>query len=540
MPFRPNLRRSLHAPLAGSAHSLHQPHPVGPIDTKEIASITVRTRSTGDMADLENFVRAQYARPLARRTYLSKPELAHSHGASEEDLHVVERYAQRHDLVVSDRNAAERKIVLTGTLGHLLDAFPAEAYMFQHPGGAYRGYRGAIHMPRELAGIVTGIFGFDTKPKSRSAHRQKISVFGGGKGRLSIDFAKRYEFPTVWKGKKLDGSGQTIALIELGGGFSHTDLQVYFRENGLPMPNVVSVGVHHAKDHPTKHGFADGEVMLDIEVAGAVVPRANIVVYFGSIDGRGFFDTVNAAVHDAARNPGVISISWGGPEEYNTPQMLTACHEVFLGAAAMGVTICTAAGDHGTADLNSAAWDGRIHVDHPSADDLVLSCGGTQVNAKGEDVVWNDGDPFGTGPGGGGWAGGGGISRLFPVPFYQKTASVPVSVDTHNPGRGVPDVAMSATDYHVRVHGLEMASGGTSAVAPLMSALVCRLNQAKGKNVGFLNPFLYANAHRGITKDVTKGSNAIPKTVPGYEAVQGWDACSGLGTTLGLRILKLL
>jgi len=100
----------------------------------------------------------------------------------------------------------------------------------------------------------------------------------------------------------------------------------------------------------------------------------------------------------------------------------------------MGVTVCIASGDHGTADEDSAHWDGKIHVDHPACDDLVLGCGGTQIDG-GQDVVWNDGTPFDVNtPGGGGWASGGGISEVFGVPSYQANANLPVSIDNEQPG----------------------------------------------------------------------------------------------------------
>jgi len=143
-------------------------------------------------------------------------------------------------------------------------------------------------------------------------------------------------------------------------------------------------------------------------------------------------------------------------------------------------------------------------------------------------------------PGGGGWASGGGISGAFLVPAYQKDAKLPLSIDTGKPGRGVPDIAMSATNYFTRVDGSEGASGGTSAVAPLMAGLVARLNQAKKKNVGFLNPFLYSKAGTGIVHSVESGTNAIKSTVKGYTAGPGWDACTGLGTPDGTAILNNL
>jgi kumamolisin len=253
-----------------------------------------------------------------------------------------------------------------------------------------------------------------------------------------------------------------------------------------------------------------------------------------------FIDAISAAVHDSQRKPSVISISCGGPELSNDQQGLNAFHEIFAGVGALGITVCAASGDHGSADEAALDWDGKIHVDRPASDDLVLGCGGTQI-VSGKDVVWNDGTPFDVNvEGGGGWASGRGVSVVFPVPPYQAKAHVPVSLDNGKQGRGVPDIAMSATDYFTRVDNSEGASGGTSAVAPLMAALVARLNQAKGKRVGFLNPFLYANTAKGVVHDVTSGTNAIKNTIKGYKAGPGWNACTSLGIPDGTAILNNL
>lgn len=535
-----------YVPLPGSKRTLlPNSHPAGPVDRSVIDSITVRVRSIGKTEDLEKQVYDESRKPLAERTYIPRTELAKTHGASAADLDLVEQFAQRHNLMVVHRSAAERSIVLRGALGDLLNAFPADLSMYHHSSGTYRGRRGEISMPKELEGIVTGVLGFDTRPKHRAPHRQKLlsqSGPGGGNGEAATFFAQRYNFPSSFQGTTLDGTGQTIAIIELGGGFQSSDLTVFFNEIGVPLPAVSAISVDHAGNQPTTPDSADGEVMLDIEVAGAVAPNANYAVYFAPNNGdQGFIDAISAAVHDTERNPSVISISWGGPESTSDQQGIAAFHQVFVAAAAAGVTICVAAGDHGTADMDAADWDNHIHVDHPAVDDLVLGCGGTQVNDQNQDVVWNDGTPFDASvPGGGGWATGGGVSEVFAVPSYQANANIPVSIDNGSAGRGVPDIAMSATNYFTRVDSSEGASGGTSAVAPLMAALVALLNQAKAKNVGFLNPFLYANVALGVVHDVTQGTNAIANTVNGYNAGPGWDACTGLGTPDGTAILNNL
>jgi kumamolisin len=532
-----------YVPLAGSRREL-LPHsrPAGPIDPSEIAVITVRVRSKGDIKALEKKVYELGTQRLENRVYLTREELAQQYGARAEDLDLIEQLAQQHNLVVVHRSAAERSIELKGRLGDLLDAFPADLDMYHHSVGSYRGRQGEIQIPQRLDQIITGIFGFDTRPKQRLGFRQWLTTAsgpGGENGVAATVFAKRYGFPDEFHGVTLDGSGQTIGIIELGGGFRTSDLKAYFQEITTPLPSVVAVAVDGGRNHPTGNpDTADGEVMLDIEVAGAVVPEAKFAIYFGSSKGdQGFLAAINAAIHDSERNPSVISISWGEPEDFIDQQGRDAYHELFVEAGNLGITICVASGDHGTADEDAQHWDGKIHVDHPAVDDLVLACGGTQIDAQGNDVAWNDGTSFDAG---GGWAGGGGISVTFAVPAYQLDANLPVSIVTGKPGRGVPDIAMSATNFFTRVDTREGASGGTSAVAPLMAALVARLNQAMQKNVGFLNPFLYSKVTSGVVKDVTVGTNAITSTVQGYDAGPGWDAPTGLGTPVGTAILNNL
>ncbi len=535
---------SIYVPLPGSQRTLlPNSRPAGPVDASQIASVTVRVRSVGDPAALAKKAYELAATPMAKRKYLTQAELEKQHGASQADLDTIEHFAQEHDLTVAHRSAAERSVVLKGKLGDLLAAFHADVQIYHHVTGTYRGRTGEITLPEELSKIVTGVFGFDTRPKSRAPHLQKSAALsgpGGQNGVAATEFATRYNFPATLGSTKLDGTGQTIAIIELGGGYRSSDLKVFFQEIGAATPKISSISVDHAGNDPTTPDSADGEVMLDIEVAGAVVPGANFAVYFAPNNGdKGFLDAISAAVHDSQRKPGVISISWGGPESSTDQQGINAYHELFAAAGSLGITVCIASGDHGTADLDAGSWDHKIHVDHPACDDLVLGCGGTQIDS-GKDVVWNDGTPFNVNvQGGGGWTSGGGISEIFAVPSYQTNAKLPVSIDNGKPGRGVPDIAMSATNYFTRVDTAEGASGGTSAVAPLMAALVARLNQAKKKNVGFLNPFLYSNA-KTVMHDVTSGTNAIKSTIKGYKAGAGWDACTGLGTPDGTAILNNL
>ena len=534
---------SVYVPLNGSKRELlPNSRAAGPVDPTELASLTIRVRSVGKPEELVQLASELGNKAVADRQYLSHAELEAQHGASAADLDAIEQFATRHNLLITHRSTLDRTVRVTGPLRDLLAAFHANVHMYHHSSGTYRGRQGEITIPQELSDIVTGVFGFDTRAKRRTRHQRAGSANGpgGDNGVLATEFAARYKFPAAAGGVALDGSGQTIAIIELGGGYRTTDLRAFFAEAKIAAPHVTSIAVDHIGNKPTNANSADGEVMLDIEVAGAVAPKAKIAVYFGPNSGdKGFLDTISAAIHDTQRKPSVISISWGGPESTNDQQGIQAFHELFAAAGALGITICVASGDHGCADLDSGDWDKKIHVDHPACDDLVLACGGTQIDAAGADVVWNDGTPFDpTVQGGGGWTSGGGISQVIPVPSYQSNVKLPPALDNGKPGRGVPDLAMTATNYFTRVDGLEGASGGTSAVAPLMAGLIARLNQAKHKNIGFLNPFLYKNPN--VLHDVTTGTNAIKNSVAGYHATAGWDPCTGLGTPDGNAILTKL
>jgi kumamolisin len=394
-----------------------------------------------------------------------------------------------------------------------------------------------VYVPSALEGIVQGVFGLDNRPAARPHFRRKRELGGFWAHALSVSYpptevATLYNFPSG----AVNGAGQCIGIIELGGGYTARDLNQYFHRLGVPMPQVTSVPVAGGRNHPTGNpNGPDGEVMLDIEVAGAVAPGAKIVVYFATNTDQGFLRAINRAAHDQVHRPSVISISWGGPEASWTQQSLTAFDQAFQATATMGISVCAAAGDGGSSDR----VPGRLaHVDFPASSPFVLACGGTSMQASGgaitSESVWNDG------PQGGG--GGGGISDFFPLPSWQTSAGVPPSV---NPGgrvgRGLPDIAGNAdenTGYRVRVDGVDTVIGGTSAVAPLTAGLIALLNESLGVPVGYLNPLLYNTLGKGAGfRDITNGNNDLTGLVGGYRAGPGWDACSGFGSPDGSALL---
>lgn len=507
---------------------LHGANAIGPTPNDERIEVTVRVRRQKPLAESAAKGVNDNTKPKDRR-YLTREDYAANHGSHPDDLKKVEQFATDHGLQVLESDAARRSVFISGRTADIAAAFGTTIENFEHDGGTYRGRTGPLTLPSDLVPIVEGVFGIDDRPiaKPHFQRQRPVSSIGIQPHAAQASFtppqlAKVYGFPTG-----LDGSGQTIGIIELGGGFRPADIKTYFHELGLPTPKVIAVKVDGAKNQPSTADGADGEVMLDIEVAAAVAPKAKIVVYFAPNTDQGFLDAITKAIHDTANKPSVISISWGSAESNWTSQAKTSFDQAFQSAAALGVTITVAAGDNGSADGQT---DGSSHVDFPSSSPNVLGCGGTKLSASGttisSEVVWNEGPNSSTG---------GGISDFFPVPNYQSGVHLPTS---HAPGRGVPDVAGDAdpaTGYQVRVDGQEFVIGGTSAVAPLWAGLVALFNQSLGHTVGFLNPLIYGSlAGKGGFRDITVGNNGA------YSAGAGWDPTTGWGSPNGAELLKEL
>jgi kumamolisin len=516
--------------LAGSERApLQGAREIGPANPNEMVDVTIRLRSRAGKKPIVN--PDEFTKPVEKRTILSRKDFEQRHGADADSIARVEAFAREHKLIVKEKSAARRTVILSGTVAAMNAAFGVQLKTYEHPSGKYRGRTGAVQLPAELQDVVEGVFGLDNRPQAKPHFRRWQGLGGVRAAAVNLSYtplqvAAFYDYPTG-----VDGSGECIALIELGGGYNSTDLGNYWTQLNLPKtPNVSAVSVGNGSNQPTGDPSGpDGEVMLDIEVAGAIAPGANIVVYFAENTDAGFLNAITTAAHDSTNNPSVLSISWGGPESSWTQQAMTSMDEAFQSAAVMGVTVCVAAGDDGSTD---GVTDGANHVDFPASSPNVLACGGTKLVASGSaimsETVWNE---LASSEG----ATGGGISDVFPLPSWQNGAGVPPSANpSQNVGRGVPDVAGDAdpsTGYVTLVDGQPDVIGGTSAVAPLWAGLVARINQSLGKPIGFMNPLLYqAGDASGDFDDITSGNNGA------YSAGAGWDACTGLGSPVGTKI----
>ena len=513
-------------PMSGASKS-------GSCDPNEEVQVTVAIRPRPISKDVKPLAEA-----IASGERLTRDQYERRYGADSQDVEKVREFAHAHGLAVSGVSLASRTLKLTGTAAACSKAFQVDLSMYQGPQATYRGRVGSVYIPADLKDIIVSVHGLDNRPQAK-AHFRVASKAASTHVRANQSSSVSYTAPQV--GELYDfpssatGQGQTIGIIELGGGYTQSDLNTYFSSVGIsPAPTVTAVSVDGAQNSPTgDSGGPDAEVMLDIEVSGSVAPAANIAVYFAPNTDSGFLDAINQAVDDKTNNPSVISISWGGPESTWTSQSLQSYNSALEAASAVGVTVCIAAGDNGATD---GVDDGLDHVDFPASSPYALACGGTHLVGSGttitSEVVWNDLPNNG--------ATGGGVSATFPLPTFQANANVPPSVNPGNfVGRGVPDVAGDAdpfTGYQIDVDGSDIVVGGTSAVAPLWAGLIACINSSLKTPVGYLNPTLYQTvaAAAGTFHDITSGNN------DGYSAGPGWDACSGWGSPNGAAILQSL
>ena len=387
---------------------------------------------------------------------MSREEFAASYGADPSDVAAIRAFATAHQLEVTQVNLPGRTVSLAGTAAAMSDAFGVELRRYSHPGGTYRGREGEISLPADIAGIVEGVFGLDNRPQVRPRIRWIPEQAGIAAPHVAKSFsvpavAQLYAFPG-----NVTGTGQCIAILEFGGGYQDADLQQFFQSLNITGTTVTAVSVDGAQNNfgdPNNNqndADADGEVALDIEVAGAVAPGASIAVYFAPNSDQAFIDATTTAIHDATNNPSIISISWGGPEAAWTQQTMTALDSAFADAALLGVTVFVAAGDHGSADrppiipdangnpIANPAYDGVAHVDFPASSPHAVACGGTHLEGDAAvistETVWNDGD---------GWATGGGVSDFLDPPTWQANATVPARSThrAHTPGGAFPTCA---------------------------------------------------------------------------------------------------
>ena len=485
---------------------------------------------------------------------LTPEELSAKFGARQADADKVTATLRKYHIHVDDVQLAARSMRVSGTVAAMEAAFRPNLMMMRSPSqGAFRGRIGSLHIPKELAGIVLGVFGLDERKMARRkvARSRASHAKAADKPLGPADLEQHYNFPPG------TCAGQKIAIAEFGGGYFAEDTLAYCNRFRRPTPFIQPIAVDAPaytleqilalpKKRREEQLDDAGEVMMDVQIIAGLCALAEISVYFSAFDQGGWINLLDRVIAD---RPAVMSCSWGLAEEDSgwSKGAIDAINDRLNVIRLLGITSCIASGDDGSGDQMN---DRQTHVDFPSSSPFALGVGGTMFVTAGKrrkEVTWWEK------PGqraGGGGATGGGVSLHFDRPSWQD-----VRIQSLNPGsrdgRVTPDVAALAgpPGYDLIFRGRVTEPGeGTSASAPLWAALLVRINGnlPVAKQQRFLTPLLYRK-RRGQTlggiasRDITEGHNtSSPKPGKGYYARKGFDAVTGWGVPDGVKLQKAL
>lgn len=358
------------------------------------------------------------------------------------------------------------------------------------------------------------------------------TTINNGNGYYPADIRRLYNIPNTF-----DGASQSIGILEFSNGYSIRDAAKFWSTHNIATPQVKFISVDGTRNDSGKSPD-DEEASLDLQWAGALAPKATLLVYEANGGetyaefGDALLHTLQYILNDEHHKPSVLSISYGDAEVNFRTETLIQIEQLIAQLDATGVTVCIASGDQGAYGMHDLTGAKIPHADAPATCPSAVAVGGTSLQPDGHEAAWTF-----LGPENGG-ATGGGFSSVFDTPDYQQNLG--------QQGRGIPDVALNAdpaTGYQIIFQGEPAVVGGTSVACPVMAAMVALANQARvaqGKRpVCGLAKTLYGESQQGLFRDIVRGNNTF-NGVQGYEASAGWDACTGHGSLDASQFIEFL
>jgi kumamolisin len=332
------------------------------------------------------------------------------------------------------------------------------------------------------------------------------------------------------KAAGITGKGQTIVFFEFDG-FDQADLDSYAAQTGLPKFTPTLIG--------GQPGEPRGETVMDLEVAHAIAPDAQLVIVnaLPTVQGEGTYlkiaDLLAATDRQFPAAVWSVSIGWGC-DKLVTAADLAPVESALATAQSHGTSAFDASGDTGGLeckggdDWSSPPGPSDIGLDSVASLPAMTDVGGTTLSTDANGLwlgeqAWGD-LPLSLGSGGG-------VSNLFSRPAWQNGVSVPRDPGNSAGHRLTPDVSAVAdpfTGVKIVFNHRPLVGGGTSQSAPIWAGLTALMNQYLlangGHALGDLNPLLYrvaAGAARPAYHDVVLGANAVDTAAPGFDLVTG-------------------
>ncbi len=474
----------------------------------------------------------------------------------------VTAYLKEHGFTIERTRDGLGQLQVTAPASAVEAAFGVSLVQVDQDGQTKRSYEGAVHLPTDLDGMVQGVVGLDDLKLAPGLTEDQFQTTINPDPYTPQELAERYGFPT-----ESDGSGRTIAVVLLDGGFYQSDMDSYFPSVGLTIPNITVIGENNPSDYETTatvvQAFSDGtlppagsltdqvfwtiEATMDLQMAGSLANGAKLIAAFAtdnSIDGA---TQILSSLLDLDPVPDVVSISWSFSEGSRSQSDLASLDRVLKALAAAGATVCACTGDYGSSGTSSNVSSGTLGVVYPASSHYALACGGTtlpRTDDAGETAterVWNTTEQPAESAAAAAikMAGGGGFSAIYDQPTWQADAA-----ETYDSTqRGLPDVSADAdpnTGAHVLIAGTNYVSAGTSAATPTWAALAARLDAALDASLGLMAPHLYPLAGDPALDVISEGGNSLSQATDDWTARDGWSPASGLGSPNGQALLTAL
>jgi hypothetical protein len=479
------------------------------------------------------------------RHYLSPEEFEARFGPTEEDYQKVAAWANRNGFIITTQHPNRMLLEVSARAGDIERSLQVKMRTYQHPTEARTFFAPDSEPSSDLSLPILSIGGLDNFarphpkntgfiPLKESAKVRGKTIGSGPNGNLAgFDYRAAYA-----PGVTNTGSGQSVGLLEFDG-FYPGDITSYESQTGISNIPVQTVLLNGFNGTPTTGPYTgNGEVALDIELAMSMAPGLTSVVSFEAGPNGSPFTLLQTMSSSTYAHIKQFSCSWSFGSF--TPSQQTTEDNYFLKFASQGQSFFDASGDFG-------AYTNGIPISAPDDDPNITIVGGTALGTAGPGAAWLSEMVWNTGEGPGGYAGAGGISSTYGIPYWQMG----VNMSANNGStifRNIPDVAMAADNiFIVADNGQNEKSGGTSCAAPLWAGFTALANQqavAAGlSTVGFLNPALYnIGTNAGYTAcfdDVTVGSNTN-NDPNDFLAVPGYDLCTGWGTPSGGSLIIAL
>jgi subtilase family serine protease len=480
------------------------------------------------------------------RHYLTPAQFTDRFGPTAGEYGRVINFAQSNGLSIVSTHDSRLLLDVRGQASEVEKAFHVKLRNYKHPAESRQFYAPESVPWVDSALPIKDVAGLsDYALLRRAKHVKRLGAHpdsAGGSAPINGDYLGQDFRNAYAPGTSLTGAAQMVGLFEADGYYAVdiANYEAYMNLPPVPLTNVLIDGVTGAP------GELNAEVATDIEMSIAMAPGlAAVVVFESSNNVSTWIDILDSMA--SSNQIKQFSSSWGYTTTNASVDPNAAFDQIFMRMAAQGQSFFQASGD-------GDAWVSPIWV--PADSPYVTSVGGTSLAMTGpgtaylSETVWNSG--FGP-PGwpitdNGYWGSGGGISTVYPIPYWQQGVSMTINQGSIT-NRNIPDVALTATNIFITADNGDSGDYfGTSCSAPLWAGFAALVNQQAAESnkppAGFLNPAIYALGqgpnYALCFHDITTGSNTSGSSPSNFFAAPGYDLCTGWGTPAGSNLINAL